>query len=38
MVNVVTAGGTSNPVIGWPWQKQQAEAFASTLRDQLFTE
>jgi hypothetical protein len=38
MVNVVTAGGTSNPVIGLPWQKQQADEFASALRGQLFNE
>ena len=37
-VNVVTAGGTSSPVIGWPWQKAEAEAFASALRGQLFSE
>jgi len=38
MVNVVTAGGTAAPVSGWPWQKQEAEAFASALRSQLFSE
>jgi len=38
LVNVVTAGGTAAPVSGWPWQKQQAEAFTSALRGQLFSE
>jgi hypothetical protein len=38
MVNVVTAGGTASPVIGWPWQKGEAEAFTSSLRTQLFSE
>jgi hypothetical protein len=37
-VNVVTAGGTSAPVSGWPWQKQEAEVFANALREQLFSE
>lgn len=37
-VNVVTAGGTATPVKGWPWQKEEAEAFVSALRNQLFSE
>lgn len=37
-VNVVTAGGTAAPVSGWPWQKQEAEAFTNALRNQLFSE
>ena len=37
-VNVITAGGTATPVIGYPWQKQGAEAFVNTLRNQLFDE
>ena len=37
-VNVVTAGGTGKPMIGFPWQKQEAEAFVSALRGQLFSE
>lgn len=38
VVNVVTAGGTAAPVIGLPWQKEEAKAFVSALRDQLFSE
>jgi hypothetical protein len=38
LVNVITAGGTGAPVSGWPWQKQQAEAFVTALRGQLFSE
>ncbi|NJN23653.1 MAG: hypothetical protein HC810_03695 [Acaryochloridaceae cyanobacterium RL_2_7] len=37
-VNVVTAGGTSAAVTGWPWHRPDAEAFANALRCQLFTE
>jgi hypothetical protein len=37
-VNVITAGGTASPVVGWPWQKKQAEEFAMALRSQLFSE
>lgn len=37
-VNVITAGGTGSPVIGWPWQKQLADDFAKALRGQLFNE
>lgn len=38
MVVVITAGGTVSPVIGYPWQKQQANEFTSALRGQLFSE
>ena len=34
-VNITTAGGTSNPVTGEARHKKEAEAFATTLRDQL---
>jgi len=37
-VNVITAGGTGAPVSGWPWMKQEAEAFVNALRGQLFSE
>lgn len=37
-VNVITAGGTASPASGFPWQKQEAEAFVNALRSQLFTE
>jgi hypothetical protein len=37
-VNVITAGGTSSPVVGLPWQTQEAEQFANALRQQLFEE
>ncbi len=37
-VVVVTAGGTSVPVTGWPWQKKEGESFVSTLRTQLFSD
>jgi hypothetical protein len=37
-VNVITAGGTSSPVTGWPWQKELANDFAKALRSQLFSE
>lgn len=37
-VNVVTAGGTSNPSVGWPWERDEAEKFVSALRSQIFTE
>jgi hypothetical protein len=37
-VNVITTGGTSSPVTGWPWQKQLASDFAKALRSQLFSE
>ena len=38
VINVITAGGTAAPVSGWPWQKQEAEAFVNALRGQLFSE
>jgi len=37
-VNVVTAGGTQSPATGYPWQRKEAEAFVSSLRNQVFTD
>lgn len=37
-VNVVTAGGTATPVVGWPWQRKEAQVFVNALRSQLFSE
>ncbi|PSB53471.1 hypothetical protein [Chamaesiphon polymorphus] len=37
-VNIVTTGGSTAPVIGWPWQNQEAQSFADAVRGQLFSE
>ncbi len=37
-VNIVTTGGSTAPVVGWPWQNQEAQSFADALRGQLFSE
>lgn len=38
LVIISTAGGNRIPVTGNPGQKQEAEAFASAVRSQLFNE
>lgn len=37
-VQVVTAGGTGEPMIGLPWQNKEAEEFTRALRGQLFSQ
>lgn len=37
-VMIVTTGGTTSPSIGYPWEKKEAEAFVSSLRNQIFSD